>query len=229
MMQRLFGVAAILALAACASDETPVSSQVEETVREDDRAPAKSAGFCTKCNFFVYDSHRCGLTHPCQLCQREAGARHLHEVVWYCDSDDSVTSAQHVCLDAKFCTTCRADKRSLLGTKGCERCFRQVPPQKVHGITVYCGTCNLETGANHVCGKTDYCHKCLREAGKDHRCDATRYCPDHEAEHAPDHIHGSTVYCVRCHRESGEDHRHGLTEWCFTCREEMEWPHCHHR
>lgn len=229
MMRRCLGMAAILALAACSSEETEVSQNVNESVVEDDRAPAKSAGFCTKCNFFVFDGHRCGLTIPCKLCSREAGARHLHEVVWVCESDEAVSSEQHECLDAKTCRTCRRDARSLVGPRGCERCKRLVPPTRIHGITAYCGTCNLEVGSNHVCGKTSFCRRCLREAGRNHRCDATRYCPDHEDEHAPDHAHGETTYCDRCHREAGEDHRHGLTEWCFSCREEVEWPHCHHK
>jgi hypothetical protein len=225
---RYLAAATFLVLSACSSSETELSRTLSSEIQEDDRSPEKSAGWCTQCNYFVYGGHRCGLTAPCKLCSREAGARHLHEVVWYCAADDIATSQQHECLDAKTCTTCRADRRRLLGPKACDRCHRQVPPQRVHGITRYCGACNLETGANHVCKKTRYCRNCLREAGKGHVCDATRYCPDHEEEHAPDHIHGYTTYCKRCHREAGADHRHGLTEWCFTCEGEVEWPHCHH-
>lgn len=229
MMRRGWVLAAILGVAGgCSSDETVVATSMDEAVREDERAPAKLAGWCTKCNMFVHDSHRCGLTMPCALCKREAGARHLHEVVWVCEIDETVMAVQHECLDAKFCTTCRADKRSLLGPKGCERCARLTPAQKIQGITFYCRHCNLETGANHVCGKTRYCYRCLRESGKNHRCDATRYCPDHEEEHAPDHVHGTTTYCARCHRDAGENHVHGVSEWCWTCHDEVEWPHCHH-
>ncbi len=228
MMHRLALFASLLALAACSSSGSQASRPVQRVFEEDERSPEKSAGWCTKCNMNVYSGHRCGLTAPCQLCGREAGARHLHEVAWRCDQCDVVMAKQHECVDAKTCSTCRQDKRQLLGPIGCDRCYRQVPVIRLVGITSYCGSCNQEVGANHVHGKTAYCTKCLREAGKNHICDATRYCYDHGTEEAVDHAHGTTAYCLKCHRESGLDHKHGLTEWCWVCRAENEWPHCHH-
>jgi hypothetical protein len=227
-MMRQALAAAVVSLAACSSSDEGVSTPYHEVFREDDRTPAKSSGWCQRCNFTVYDGHRCGRTIPCALCQREAGARHMHEVQWLCEQDDLVHARQHECLDAKNCTTCRNDRRSLLGPIGCERCFRMIGVSRVHGLTTYCGTCDQEIGANHICGKTVYCRPCLREAGGGHKCDATRLCMEHEREHAPDHVHGTTRYCIKCHRDAGEGHKHGVTEWCWRCNEEMEWPHCHH-
>lgn len=227
MTHRLVGLFCVIALAACSSHSTEEEEAVlvQDAVQEEESV---SAGWCPKCNFNVYSGHRCGLTAPCQLCKREAGARHLHEVVWNCERDEVVMAVQHECTDAKTCTTCREDKRSLLASRGCERCHRQLAPLKVQGITSYCGACNLEVGANHAHGKTIYCRACLREAGKNHKCDATSYCPLHEEEHAPDHAHGITSYCGKCHREAGEEHKHGMTEWCRLCGNEQEWPHSHH-
>jgi hypothetical protein len=216
-------------LGACAShSEDGAIKPYQKIFEEDDRQPAKSAGWCTHCNMQVYEGHRCKLTHPCQLCQREAGARHLHEVQWTCDRDSLVISRQHECLDAKTCWTCRQDKRALLGTIGCERCYSQIPVTALHGITSYCAVCNLEVGANHIHGKTVYCLVCLREAGEGHVHDATRLCMDHQREEAPDHIHGTTQYCLECHRDCGVGHKHGQTEWCWLCMSEMPWPHHHH-
>jgi len=145
MMQRLAVIGVIAMVAACSGDGRRESVAVDRVFVEDERSPEKGAGWCTKCNMDVYSGHRCGLTSPCQLCQREAGARHLHEVAWQCGSCDIVMSKQHQCVDAKTCTTCRQDKnrrRTLLGTTGCERCFRQIPPVLLVGITVYCGDGN---------------------------------------------------------------------------------------
>jgi len=230
MNLRALAVVGLAALGACTSsgEEAREARPIEKVFAEDERSPAKSAGWCSKCNFEVYQGHRCGLTVPCALCKREAGARHLHEVQWTCARHELVMSSQHECLDARTCTTCRADKRSLLGTRACERCYAQVPPTRIHGITSYCGDCNLEVGANHLHGKTVYCRSCLRESGAGHKCDATRLCMEHEIEHAPDHVHGTTQYCGRCHREAGVDHKHGLTEWCWRCNVEVDWPHHYH-
>jgi hypothetical protein len=225
------GLALVLAVApGCRSrrGHERVSVPIEEVFVEGERSPAKSGGWCERCNIEVFDGHRCGLTVPCALCKREQGARHLHEVVWTCGQDDVVMAAQHECNDAKTCFTCRADKRSFLGTRGCEQCYRQVPATKVHGITSYCQECNLEAGANHIHGKTVLCRSCLREAAGGHKCDATRLCMEHQAEHGPDHVCGTTEYCKRCHREAGPEHKHGQTEWCWRCQGEMEWPHSHH-
>jgi hypothetical protein len=226
-MRHRIWVAGLLAAAGCAGgagDELPPAAKVFE---ERDRSPAREAGWCHRCNTKVFEGHRCGLTYPCALCEREAGARHLHEVVWYCPKDDTLMAARHECTDARVCSICRTDARSLLGPRGCERCHRMVAPQKVHGITTYCGRCNQEAGANHIHGKTVYCRTCLREAGQGHRCDVTRLCLEHEVEHAPDHVHGVTEYCRECHRDAGIGHRHGRTEWCWRCKIEAEWPHGH--
>lgn len=228
MRHGVWMMAGLLGAAGCAGgtreEELPSGARVFE---ERERSPERQAGWCPRCNLDVFEGHRCGLTYPCVLCEREAGARHLHEVVWYCPNDDTLMAERHECLDARTCPTCRRDARSLLGPRGCERCHRRVPPQKVHGITTYCGTCNQEAGANHIHGKTVYCRTCLREAGEGHRCDVTRLCLEHEVEHAPDHIHGVTEYCRKCHRDTGLDHRHGWTEWCWRCKLEAEWPHGH--
>src|SRR5687767_3945156 len=112
MMHRL-SVLALLAIGACSSGgshRTP-GMDVDRVFVEDERSPEKGAGWCGKCNMDVYSGHRCGLTVPCQLCNREVGARHLHEVAWQCDSCDVVMAKQHECLDAKTCSTCRQDKR----------------------------------------------------------------------------------------------------------------------
>jgi hypothetical protein len=230
MNVRTIPAVALLSLAACAASSSSDrwTAPPEKVFEEQDRSPARSAGWCNRCNFSVFEGHRCGLTAPCALCQREAGARHLHEVVWICERDDLAMAQQHECVNSKTCGTCTDTHRRLLGARGCERCHRLVPAAKLHGITSYCGTCNLEVGANHLCGKTKYCRSCLREAGGGHKCDVTRLCPSHEIEHAPDHVHGTTEYCARCHRDAGSGHRHGLTEWCWRCEAEMEWPHCHH-
>jgi hypothetical protein len=233
MIQRLAGLGAILLLAACSTSKSQQDSKpIDRVFVEDERSPEKSAGWCNKCNMSVYSGHRCGLTAPCALCQREAGARHLHEVEWYCSSCDIMMSKHHECVDAKTCPICRQDKnghRSQLGTTGCERCARQVPPTRLVGLTTYCGQCNQEVGANHVHGKTVYCLKCLHEAGKNHVCDATRFCYEHGMDEAVDHVHGTTVYCELCHREAGQNHKHGITEWCWVCYAEKEWPHSNHK
>lgn len=223
------GVVALLAiLAACQSGSDEGRKPVEKVFEEYDRSPAKLAGWCSRCNFDVFESHRCGLTTPCSLCKREAGSRHLHEISWHCDVDDLTLARQHVCNDAKTCDTCRGDGKARLGSRACDRCHRFVPPVKVEGITSYCQACNQETAANHIHGKTLFCLSCLREAGTGHKCDATRLCMEHETEHAVDHAHGETSYCPLCHREAGVDHKHGVTEWCSKCRSEMDWPHGHH-
>src|SRR5258706_13478734 len=134
MMHRLAILLPLLALAACSSGGQTSSRPVDRVFVEDERSPEKSAGWCTKCNMGVYQGHRCGLTSPCQLCQREAGARHLHEVAWECRVCDIVIAKQHQCVDAKTCSICRQDKsahRALLGTTGCDRCFRQIPPARL--------------------------------------------------------------------------------------------------
>jgi hypothetical protein len=228
MMIRMLAAAAFLGMTACQSGGGNETKAYHKVFEEDDRQPAKSAGYCNRCNYGVYEGHRCKLTVPCALCKREAGAGHLHEVQWVCGPDSYVMARQHECYDAKACDTCRQDKRNLLGPVGCERCFRPAPPTKVQGITSYCGKCNLETGANHVCGVTRYCVPCLRESGPQHKCDVTRFCPTHDIEHAPDHVHGTTAYCRQCHRDAGEGHKHGITEWCWRCSEEVEWPHSNH-
>src|SRR5436190_2178440 len=123
MMHRLAFVFTLAALGACSSGRE-VARPVVKVFEEDERAPEKSAGWCNQCNMGVYSGHRCGLTAPCQLCQREAGARHLHEVAWRCDYCDIVIAKQHQCVDAKSCGICRQDKhekRTLLGTTGCDR------------------------------------------------------------------------------------------------------------
>ena len=77
MMHRMASLLAILTLAACSSSGGGYSSRpVDRVFVEDERSPEKSAGWCHKCNMDVYQGHRCGLTAPCQLCAREAGARH---------------------------------------------------------------------------------------------------------------------------------------------------------
>jgi hypothetical protein len=227
MQPRLVAVAALAALAACSggsSDRRPV----EKVFEENDRSPAKTAGWCNRCNLQVFEGHRCGLTNPCSLCQREAGSRHMHEIVWECQEDDLVMARQHICNDAKSCPTCREGKERRLSDLACERCHRYVPPTKVHGLTTYCQTCNQETAANHIHSKTAFCLSCLREAAAGHKCDATRLCVSHAAEHAVDHECGETEYCAKCHREAGPDHVHGRTEWCVRCRSEKEWPHHNH-
>ena len=137
MMQRTLSILAVLLVAGCSSGEGSRNSRpVDRIFVEDERSPEKSAGWCHKCNMDVYQGHRCGLTAPCQLCAREAGARHLHEVAWQCGACDIVVAKQHECVDAKTCSTCRQDKnrnRTLLGTTGCERCFRQIPPSHLVG------------------------------------------------------------------------------------------------
>jgi hypothetical protein len=228
MMSRPVAFAFALLLAGCASRSQETARNFDKVFEENDRSPSTSSGWCSRCNMDVYGGHRCGLTFPCQLCRNEAGARHLHEVQWSCDRCQVIMAKHHECRDAKTCTTCRQDKRNLLGSIGCERCFRQVPPSKLQGITAYCATCNLETGANHIHGKTKYCMNCLRESGTGHKCDATRLCMSHEREEAPDHVCGTTQYCDRCHRDCGVDHKHGETEWCWRCTAEVAWPHCHH-
>ncbi|HXJ72019.1 MAG TPA: hypothetical protein VNM37_04160, partial [Candidatus Dormibacteraeota bacterium] len=139
-----------LLLAACTTSSEESRVPYQKVFEENDRSPAKSAGWCNRCNFDVYEGHRCGRTVPCPMCHREMGARHLHEVQWTCAGCSFVMARQHECQDAKTCTVCRQDKRSLLGTLGCERCYRQAPPTKVQGITSYCGECDQETGANHI-------------------------------------------------------------------------------
>lgn len=218
---------AFLALAACGGPRHQEVS-VDKVFEEGVRSPERSGGHCARCNFSVYDGHRCGVTTPCTLCGREKGFRHLHEIVWVCPVDEVVTAEQHECNDAKSCATCRSDKREQLGTRGCRRCFNQAPPAKIQGITSYCSTCDREIGANHIHGRTLYCRTCLREAGEGHKHDATRLCMEHETEHAPDHECGTTEYCKRCHRDAGPGHKHGVTEWCWRCGDEMEWPHSHH-
>lgn len=226
---RLRTCALVVLLAGCAPEgRIRPAVEADKIFSESERSPEKSAGHCLKCNMVVFSGHRCGLTSPCELCSREQGARHLHEITWTCPVDGFATARQHECNDAKTCALCRKDKRSLLGTQGCERCFRQAPPTLVRGITTYCGECNLEVGANHVHGVTVLCRPCLREAGPAHKCDATRFCPSHNVEHAPDHVHGETQYCLKCHRDSGVGHKHGVTEWCWRCSAEMEWPHSFH-
>ena len=227
MPQRLISVLALAVLAACSGPAEDVKP-VEKVFEENDRSPAKLAGWCHRCNFQVYEGHRCGLTVPCALCKREAGSRHMHEIVWECASDELVMARQHICNDAKSCPTCRGDKQARLGSLACERCHRHVPPVKVHGITTYCQACNQETGANHIHGKTSFCLSCLREAAAGHKCDATRLCVAHAAEHAVDHECGETEYCAKCHRDAGPEHVHGRTEWCVRCRSEKEWPHHNH-
>lgn len=231
MTRRFLLAFPVLMLAACSSG-TQASRPVDKIFVEDDRSPEKSAGWCAKCNMTVYQGHRCGLTVPCQLCEREAGARHFHEVAWRCSDCDIVIAKQHECRDAKTCPICRNAEKSrrapLVGSIGCDRCSRQIQPIRIVGITSYCGECNQEVGANHVHHETVFCLKCLREAGKNHICDATRFCYAHGTDEAVDHVHGTTVYCLKCHRESGEHHRHGLTEWCWICKAEMEWPHSYH-
>ena len=239
MTKRLLTGLACLALAACATESEygwesdPAEAQpIEET--ETTLAPGTidpvtyGSGFCKFCRFQVLDGHRCGLTRPCQLCGREAGARHLHETVWECALHDVVMSEQHECNDAKTCRTCSDEHQANVGTKGCEVCFGQSPVVAIQGITTYCSTCNQEVGANHIHHMTNFCRKCLREAGSNHVHDATRLCLDHETEHSAAHVHGLTEYCHRCHRDAGPDHQHGLTEWCWRCETEMEWPHNHH-
>ncbi len=229
MKIRFAFLGAVLALGACGgSAHERESVPVDRVFSEEERSPEKSAGYCRKCKMTVFEGHRCGLTIPCVLCKRESGARHVHEVVWICQADGVRVAQQHICNDARICDLCRKDKRSLLGTRACERCARQAPPAGVHGLTTYCGVCNLEVGANHVHGKTSYCMKCLREAGAGHRCGATWYCPSCGIEQAPDHIHGTTRFCAVCSRECGLDHQHGLTEWCWKCGAEVEWPHQFH-
>jgi len=229
MMIRIAVLGAVLALGACGGGgDVQESMPVDRVFVEDERSPEKSAGMCQRCKIPVYEGHRCGLTVPCVLCGREMGARHVHEIVWVCPADGVRTAQQHICNDSRICELCRKDKRSLLGTRGCERCYRQAPPVKVHGLTTYCGTCNQEVGANHVHGKTSYCMKCLREAGKGHKCGGSRFCESCQVEHSPDHAHGTTQYCELCHRDCGLEHKHGLTEWCWKCGAEMEWPHQFH-
>ncbi len=232
MPLRLFPalLALLASVAACGGrrSDTRASVPVERVFHEDERSPQKSEGHCQACNMDVYGGHRCGMTTPCSLCRREQGADHLHEIAWVCSEDGSVTAEQHVCNDAKTCGRCRTDRRAHLGTRGCERCYRQAVPTKVRGITSYCQTCNQEVAANHLHGKTTFCRPCLREAGQGHRCDATRMCREHGREEATDHVHGTTEYCGRCHRESGPGHAHGVTEWCWSCRREQDWPHAHH-
>jgi len=214
-MKRLGTVIVLLTLAACGGGSQQADSRpVDKVFQEDERAPEKSAGWCGKCNMSVYSSHRCGLTTPCALCQREAGARHLHEVEWFCDSCDIMMAQQNECRDAKTCSTCRQDKngrRALLGSKGCERCARQVPPNRLVGITAYCSQCNQETGANHVHGKTVYCMRCLHEAGKNHVCDATRFCFEHGTDEAEDQTgqagHGSEYRLAEADHQSTLERR----------------------
>ena len=79
MIHRMSGLLAILALAACSSGSQAESKPVDKVFQEDERSPEKSAGWCNRCNMSVYSGHCCGLTALCALCQREAGARHLHE------------------------------------------------------------------------------------------------------------------------------------------------------
>src|SRR5579863_1916033 len=110
MIYRLALLLPLASLLACSSG-VRASVAVDKVFVEDERSPEKSAGWCAKCNMDVYEGHRCGLTVPCQLCKREAGARHLHEVAWRCDSCDIVIAKQHECLDAKTCPICRQDKQ----------------------------------------------------------------------------------------------------------------------
>lgn len=228
MKLNVLAVAGLLVLAACGPSVRQPAVAQDQIFSEPERSPQKSGGYCGACNFEVYDGHRCGLTSPCSHCQRERGARHLHLVTWTCPVDGFVTSQVHECNDAKTCFTCRADKKSLLGTRGCERCYRQAPPTGVRGITTYCQECNLEVAANHLHGVTVMCRSCLREAGPGHKCDATRLCVEHRTEHDPLHVHGTTTYCHPCHRDAGVGHKHGTTEWCWACNAEMEWPHSFH-
>jgi hypothetical protein len=228
MTPRLAALLLLGGLSACSSRSSESNVAYEKIFQENDRSPAKSAGWCTHCNMTVFEGHRCGRTVPCQLCKREVGSRHLHEVQWSCDRCQFVMAQQHECQDAKSCSTCRQDKRTVLGTLACERCYRQIPPTKIQGLTSYCGECNQEIGANHIHGKTTYCLVCLREAGSNHICGATRLCMDHQTEHSPDHVHGTTQYCDRCHRDCGVNHKHGETEWCWMCKSEVAWPHWYH-
>ena len=227
MLHRAALLASLAALAACGGGREE-RKPVEKVFEEYDRAPSRLSGWCNRCNFEVHEGHRCGLTAPCVLCKREAGARHMHEIAWTCTHDDLVMARQHICNDAKTCDSCRIDGRSRLSSRACERCHRYVAASKVQGITSYCQTCNQEVGSNHIHGKTVFCMSCLREAGAGHLCDATRLCMEHQTEHAVDHAHGETAYCNQCHREAGVEHRHGKTEWCARCRVEREWPHNHH-
>lgn len=229
MKHLLLGIGLTMVLVACGSREkyeTTVS--YKEVWQESERAPARGAGWCDSCNFEVYEGHRCKVTHPCQLCMREAGSRHLHQVIWICPVDQSLKAQVHECYDAKACRLCREDKRELLGTRGCDRCYNQALFSGIRGITFYCQTCNQEVGANHIHGKTSFCRRCLREAGEGHVHDATRLCMEHGTEHAPKHVHGLTEYCRACHRDAGPEHVCGVTEWCWLCNAEMEWPHPYH-
>ena len=229
MKHALALVVGALFLASCGGGygySTPGS--IDDVFVEVERAPVRSGGWCDECNMNVYSGHRCGITSPCTMCGREKGARHLHETSWVCPVDSVVTSKQHECNDAKTCFTCRADRQDKLGTRGCKQCLTQAWPREIVGITSYCGTCNLEVGANHICGATIFCRKCLRESGKGHIHEYTRLCFSHATEHDPDHICGTTAYCRKCHRDAGEDHVHGVTEFCFKCGVETEWPHAYH-
>ncbi len=227
MMRHVAVILALLCLTCCRSTEE-ASGPAHRSPGELRDAPEGPSGWCKQCNMEVYAGHICTRTTPCNLCGREKGARHVHEVSWVCPVDGVVTAETHICNDSKTCVTCRADKRKLIGPRGCRRCYAQIPPSVIEGLTTYCEECNQEVGANHIHGKTAYCLTCLREAGEGHVHDATRLCMEHQVEHGPDHVCGTTEYCKKCHREAGLDHKHGVTEWCWRCGAEKDWPHSNH-
>jgi hypothetical protein len=233
----------LVVLAACGSgaSSSSTTSPRDRDWALEERQKARTAGHCDRCNLDVYDGHRCTLTVPCPLCQREHGARHYHEVAWKCERDGVVAREIHICNDAKTCETClhatnahakcslcREGRHTDYLTRTCDYCFRTIPIVAVQGITVYCGACNLESGANHIHGKTVFCAACVRESGQGHVHDVTRLCATHERDCAVDHVHGRTEYCQACRRDAGPNHRHGETIWCYRCDTEAPWPHCHH-
>ena len=228
MMHRALTALLLGSVVSCGGRSYEDRRPPEKVFEEYDRAPAQSAGWCTRCNLDTYQGHRCGITRPCATCKREAGARHIHEIAWVCEKDENVQAVRHVCNDDRRCEACRTDGRAVLGERGCDRCHVMLPPSKPRGLTAYCQECNLEVGTNHVHGKTTFCPDCAREAAAAHKCDATRLCVQHASEHALDHDCGTTVYCPRCHRDAGPDHKHGVTEWCLLCQSEKEWPHGFH-
>jgi hypothetical protein len=187
-----------------------------------------SDGACPKCNSEVFDSHLCGKTRPCRMCQREAGAQHRHNVIWTCGPCNREYSASHVCNDARKCPTCRPDGVRRMPPLPCTGCGGILTAVDSRPATAYCAECNLETGANHLHGKTRYCATCEREAGDNHVHNATKLCSECASEVAPDHQHGVTSFCRACGLDQGLNHHHGKTLWCVRCKGEKVEPHTVH-
>ncbi|HXX94398.1 MAG TPA: hypothetical protein VEN81_12250, partial [Planctomycetota bacterium] len=61
--RRVALVSVLAALSACSSSRSNESNVPYERVfQEADRSPARSAGWCSRCNFEVFEGHRCGRT-----------------------------------------------------------------------------------------------------------------------------------------------------------------------